>query len=442
MLPPARPANEPARLAALADLGILDTPPEERFDRLTRLAQRIFGVPIALVSLIDADRQWFKSRQGLGATETPRDVSFCGHAILGDEPFVVQDARDDERFADNPLVTGAPNVTFYAGQPLKGPGGHKVGTLCLIAPEPRNFDGDEAQVLRDLAALVESELATVQLHEAHARLRTAQGELAARNAELAQARAEADAANAAKSDFLAGMSHELRTPLNAILGYSEMLVEDALDLGFGAAVPDLQRINAAGKHLLGLLNDVLDLSKVEAGRMDACVSQIDVPRFLDEVAHMARSQVERAGNALVVEVGELPPVVRTDETRLRQILLNLLSNAGKFTKDGTVTLRAAAEGAMLRIDVADTGIGMTAEQLSRLFQRFSQAEATTARDYGGTGLGLALSRAFAQLLGGDVDAVSVAGRGTTMTLRVAMRLDGPASPLPLDDVTSSSRPSA
>jgi diguanylate cyclase (GGDEF)-like protein len=145
----------------LHSLRILDTAPEERFDRITRMAQRYFGVVTCLISLVDTNRQWFKSKQGLDACETSRDVSFCGHAILGDEIFVVEDAIKDTRFADNPLVTGSPAIRFYAGCPIHGPGGHRIGTLCLIDPSPRSLDPEDADTLRDFAAMVEDELALV-----------------------------------------------------------------------------------------------------------------------------------------------------------------------------------------------------------------------------------------------------------------------------------------
>lgn len=155
---PPRPRAEAARLAALQSLGVLDTPPEKRFDRITRLACRLFGVPIALVSLVDADRQWFKSRQGLEATQTDRDVSFCGHVVAGEETLVVGDATRDRRFCDNPLVTDDPSIRFYAGAPVRTEEGHALGTLCLIDREPRQLDPADRTLLEDLAALVETEL--------------------------------------------------------------------------------------------------------------------------------------------------------------------------------------------------------------------------------------------------------------------------------------------
>ena len=163
MKPPEKPADEGRRLETLRALKILDTSPEERFDRLTRLAKRLFGVPISLISLVDDDRQWFKSSVGLGATETPRDISFCGHAILGDEIFLVPDASLDERFRDNPLVTGDPNIRFYAGCPLSVSNGSKIGTLCLIDRTPRVLSEDDRELLTDLASMAEQEIAAVQL---------------------------------------------------------------------------------------------------------------------------------------------------------------------------------------------------------------------------------------------------------------------------------------
>ena len=158
MLKPATPANERQRLQTLRDLRLLDTPPEERFDRVTRLAKQVFGTEIALVSLVDADRQWFKSRQGLDATETPRDISFCGHAILDDKIMVVNNAAEDQRFCDNPLVCDDPNIAFYAGYPISAPDGSRIGTLCIIDSEPRDVSNEQLQLLRELGRMVEEEL--------------------------------------------------------------------------------------------------------------------------------------------------------------------------------------------------------------------------------------------------------------------------------------------
>lgn len=179
MKKPEIPHNEPERLAALCSREVLDTPAEARFDRITRVAQRLFRVQIALVSLVDADRQWFKSRQGLAATETPRDLSFCAHAILAEDILQVPDALEDPRFADNPLVKGAPNIRFYAGAPLHAPGGERVGTLCIIDSRPRKLDAADLAALRDLADTVEAELERANLHETRNQLRSAENRLRA-----------------------------------------------------------------------------------------------------------------------------------------------------------------------------------------------------------------------------------------------------------------------
>jgi diguanylate cyclase (GGDEF)-like protein len=163
MLTPPIPINEKARLKSLKSLNVLDTPPEERFDRLTRMAQRIFGVPIALVSLVDENRQWFKSCMGLSARETPRDISFCGHSILGDEVFVIQDTQKDINFADNPLVLNDPKIRFYAGCPIKAPDGSKLGTLCIIDQIPRSLNKEDIETIKDLALMVEQELAALHM---------------------------------------------------------------------------------------------------------------------------------------------------------------------------------------------------------------------------------------------------------------------------------------
>jgi PAS domain S-box-containing protein len=238
---------------------------------------------------------------------------------------------------------------------------------------------------------------------------------------LLKARREAEEASRAKSQFLASVSHELRTPLNAIIGYSELLEEEVLELGVPQISGDLGRIEASGRLLLALINDILDLSKIEAGKMELFAETFPLAPLLKEVTAMVAPLVEKRANRLVVESAD-PDSLHADRTKLTQMLLNLLSNAAKFTESGTITLtvrRAAAD--RVEFIVTDTGIGMTAEQIGRLFQAFSQAEASTAGRYGGTGLGLAITKRFSELMGGGVTALSVPGVGSTFTLTLPAR---------------------
>jgi PAS domain S-box-containing protein len=240
-------------------------------------------------------------------------------------------------------------------------------------------------------------------------------------AALEEARRAAEKANQTKSEFLANMSHELRTPLNAIIGYSEILVEDATDRDDTVGVADLQKIQSAGKHLLGLINDILDLSKIEAGRMDVYLEYVFLSKLVDEVRTIVQPLMDKNGNRLVVECPTDIGSLRTDMTKLKQSLINLLSNAAKFTKKGEVKLkvsRAADEDGVTRIrfSVSDSGIGMSEEQIGRLFQAFTQADSSTSRHFGGTGLGLTITKHFCTMLGGTVAVVSAPGEGSTFTI--------------------------
>jgi signal transduction histidine kinase len=253
---------------------------------------------------------------------------------------------------------------------------------------------------------------------------TLQAEVARRRrieADLVRAREQAEAANHAKSQFLATMSHELRTPLNAVIGYSEMLLDEAEDRD-DQQVADLRRINSAGRHLLSLVTDVLDLSKIEAGKMELVIHSFDLDKLLDEVAATCRSLMQPNGNELVIERRPALGTVQGDQTKLRQIVMNLLGNAAKFTKRGRITLEAARQrsenGDWISIAVRDTGIGITREALAKLFQNFQQAEATTASRYGGTGLGLALSQRLCRLMGGEISVESEPGQGSCFTIRL------------------------
>ena len=655
------PTNESARLARLQALDVLDTEPEPELDALARAASLVCGVPISLISLVDADRQWFKANIGLPeATQTPRDVAFCAHAILGDTLMEVPDALLDARFSDNPLVAGAPDIRFYAGVPLRMSDGLSIGTLCVIDRVPRQLDNHQRAILVNLAEaaavalerrvrtkqFVQAQMEVALLHEAHSRLaaiiehsddaiisknlqgrvmtwnesatrlfgytapqmvgqpitrvfpvdrldeepaliaRLLRGEtvghfdtvrqhrdghpiavsvslspilgaegqvtgiskivrdisprIAAEAAKavieqrwqslaafvpvgifqadalgncvytnprwqamfglsledslgdgwrkplypddanavfaqwdrtvkqgleievgfrtqrsdgvvrqvLARARPELDAqglvigfvgsvedvtertlqqealqaakeaaeqANMSKSQFLANMSHEIRTPMNAVLGMSYLLGTTSLDADQRSY---LEMLRVSGQNLLGLLNDILDFSKIEAGRMELAPIDFALDDVLGALASsMTASAAEKSLELAIGVAPDVPHFLHGDSLRLQQILVNLTSNAIKFTEHGEVTVTVSVQSRLhdaiqLRFEVCDTGIGLTDIQVAQLFTPFSQADASITRRFGGTGLGLYITRQLVDLMGGTIGVSSQFGRGS------------------------------
>jgi signal transduction histidine kinase/DNA-binding response OmpR family regulator len=296
------------------------------------------------------------------------------------------------------------------------------------------------------ARITSEQRAREELRQSHQQLAeynlTLEQRVEQRTAELAratrvaqEAREAAEEANHAKSQFLANMSHELRTPLNAIIGYSEMLQEDAIDMEYTEILPDLRKIYTAGKHLLDLINDILDLSKIEAGRMDLFLEDIDLPALVDNVVSTIQPLVEKNQNVLELQNDEAVPTIYADQTKVRQVLFNLLSNASKFTEQGRILLEVIGEGETcspaapvpdpcrhIIFRITDTGIGIPHEQMQRLFTAFTQADASTTRKYGGTGLGLVISQRFCQMMGGDIQVESEEGQGTKFTVRLPVEV--------------------
>jgi two-component system, sensor histidine kinase and response regulator len=305
---------------------------------------------------------------------------------------------------------------------------HELGRSNFAPATAVRVDSrDEVGVLAEAFARMSAALRqTYQELEEHSRgleskVQERTKELENMTQQAQEARDVAERATQAKSEFLANMSHELRTPLNAIIGYTEMLQEEAEDL-HSSFLPDLQKIRGAGKHLLALINDILDLSKIEAGKMTVFLEVFDLGHLIAEVVATIEPLAAKNRNTLVSECSADIGTIRADQIKVRQALFNLLSNACKFTQNGTITLRAfkRAEGArrVVVFQVIDSGMGMTQDQMGRLFQAFSQADSSISRQFGGTGLGLVISRSFCRMMGGDLTVQSDAGKGSTFTIHL------------------------
>lgn len=397
-----RPGNEESRLQKLLSYDILDTPPEEPFERITRIVAETMDAPIAAVSLIDRDRQWMKSRRGLDDAEIPRDLAFCAHAILSDHVLVVEDATQDLRFSGNPLVIGGPALRFYAGAPLRTPDGFNLGTLCVIDRRPRTLTSSHRQLLEDLARL------TIDEMELRIALQTAMKE-----------RAEQTKLMMVKDEFLSVVTHELRTPLTSIRGALGML-----NAGVLGALPEkaTQAVTIAHRNaiiLSQLVDDILDMQKLQAGKLAFSFEPVETGPVLTETCEDLRSFAADRQVAIETNI-EVSPVITCDPRRLRQALGNLLSNAIKFSPAGaTVVANLTRTQDTVRYSISDNGSGIPDDFRPHIFQKFSQAQGTSRPK--GTGLGLAITKAIVDALDGTIYFESAAETGTTFHVELPIR---------------------
>src|SRR4030095_13636676 len=374
-------------------------------------AVQLSGTDAGAIYVFEGAQQLFRLRATFGFSEDL--IAAVEDQHLGASDAIRQATQDKQPQETSDIGDEPPSllreIAMQAGYrarlivPLIS-GDQVLGALVIRRKQPGNFPKGTIHLLQTFAA--QSVLAIQNARLFH---------------EIEDKSRQLELASEHKSQFLASMSHELRTPLNAIIGLTEMMVSNAARFGTEKALEPLRRVNAAGTHLLGLINEILDLSKIEAGKLELNPERVDLARLIDEVIGTAGQLAEKNQNRLVVEAQENLGALHADSMRLKQILLNLLSNACKFTKEGLVALRArrVAEGRdWVELTVTDSGIGLTAEQQAKLFQDFTQADSLTARRYGGTGLGLAISRKLAGMMGGDVTVTSEPGKGSVFTVRL------------------------
>ncbi|MBJ2127707.1 response regulator [Alteromonas sp. IB21] len=389
------PKNEDERLAELLSYDVLDTEAEILFDELTALASQICETPIALISLIDPNRQWFKSRVGLDAEETSREIAFCSHAILQKDVFEIPNATLDPRFHDNPLVTGAPDIRFYAGAPLITPSGHAIGTLCAIDKRPRQLTDAQKDSLQTLSKSVVAHL-----------------ELKRKNREL-------ERTSQFKSDFLSYISHEIRTPLNAINTFSQLLESEASKLNLPSTFQTpLSHVAQSGERLLEIVNSVLDINQIEAGKMRVMPRAVNLNDFFTHLFSLTKIRAEESGVVFNTSIDTATPdTLFFDDTKFGQVALNILSNAIKFTaKDKSVKAQVKYKNGKLIFNVIDQGIGMSEDDQKRLFTPFERMQ--NALKISGTGLGLNISKRLIELMDGSIKVSSKLDTGTRVSVSI------------------------
>ena len=428
-------AEDAERISKLRKYQVLNNNEEPAFARLTELAKLFFNMPVVAITFMDEETQYLKSLHGLdGICTTSRKVAICNYTVLSDEVLVLPDLTEDSRFSQNPLVTEAPYLRFYAGAPIimqEDGKTYRLGSLCLMDMQAHHdFTDNDADILAQFAAMAADAL-KLQDQQRHAKH-----------------------ANEMKSEFLANMSHEIRTPMNGIIGMVEMLAETKLSAEQQEYVDN---IKVSNEHLLAIINGILDLSKVESGKMTIDSIPMNISSLCNEVVSLFAVKARQRGLTLDYHYTEaLSPYIKGDPVRIKQIMVNLVNNAIKFTREGgrvTIDVKhmennpcedkygnhksicshelrveqashyntddrgsVKHQDMTLCIEVTDTGVGIKPESLEAIFDAYDQANKSTHRLYGGTGLGLSVCKSLVELMGGYIEVDSAVGIGTTFTV--------------------------
>jgi signal transduction histidine kinase len=379
--------QEKERIRELFSLDILDTKTETQYNELVQLASTITDCPVSLISLVDSNRQWFKAKHGLEETETPRDISFCTHAIEAeDDFFIVEDATKDPRFSDNPLVVENPNIKFYAGRKLTTSKGFNIGTLCVIDTKKKKLSDQQKNQLnlisKQIIYLIES------------------------RRELANEKIKSTKAMA----FISSISHEIRTPLTSVIGYTDVISKAIKDQESKKIIADhIETIKNNANHLGSLIGDVLDFTKLESGKVNINIESVSLPSIMKQIKSLLQISIDKNNIDFKLSITKnSPKYVYTDPTLLKQIIINIASNAIKFTNKNEVRIDIdfLEPQNTLQICIKDSGIGMTKEESETLFKPFEQANVGIQKKYKGTGLGMAISKELVEIMGGNIKLIS------------------------------------
>jgi len=400
------PPNESQRLEALQKYRILDSEFETNYNELAEIAAFICNTPIALISLVDKDRQWFKAVVGLEVRETPRDLAFCAYALHGSEMLIVPDATQDQRFADNDLVLHDPHIRFYAGAPLVTSEGFVLGTLCAIDRCPRQLDKYQIRTLQILSRQVVSQM-----------------ELRLSRNQLREYAEKLQKLNNNKDRFFSTLAHDLKSPFNGILNLTKSLQEEADDLSRADIKDIAQNIYTVSEQAYKLMDNLLQWSLFETGGMRYQAARLSLAEIAANVVSLLGACAQQKGVHLRILTGE-DVVVYADRQMVHSILQNLVANAIKFTPpEGKVSISIVATGTNAVVTVADTGVGMNEAQIQKIFSSDYLSSTTTGTaGEAGTGLGLLLCRQFVEKNGGRIQVVSDSGKGTTFTFTLPLYL--------------------